>query len=130
MDVLRRNRHRDTADTKVAPAPAAPAPERTVVVERRPRRWRNRPNPVSRLLLGLGWAAALILLLGIALTWAQANPANALVDATLDAGAWLATPFHDIFTRPNPDHQLYVNWGIAALVYYLLGRTLSWLTRF
>ncbi|WP_083999195.1 hypothetical protein [Actinomadura kijaniata] len=133
MAVHLRRRHRDPADTRVAPvagADRAPA-ERTVVAPARPaRRWRHRPNPVSRLLLGLGWAAALILLLGMALTLSGANPGNALVDATLDAGAWLATPFHDLFTRPNPDHQLYLNWGIAAAVYYLLGRALSWLTRF
>ncbi|MGI5164873.1 hypothetical protein ACQEU3_11010 [Spirillospora sp. CA-253888] len=131
VHILRNRRRAATAaeaDTKVAPAAPAPAP---TVVERRPRRWRrSRPNPVSMALLGAGWAAALILVLGMLLTWGGANPGNTIVDATLDAGHWLATPFHDVFTRPDPDHQLYVNWSIAAVVYYLLGRVLSWLTRF
>ncbi|WP_067486115.1 hypothetical protein [Actinomadura hibisca] len=136
VHILRNRRRASTAaatETKVAPAapaPVAPAPGPTVV-ERRPRRWRrSRPNPISMMFLAAGWAAALILVLGMLLTWGGANPANTLVDATLDAGSWLATPFHDVFTRPEPDQQLYINWSIAAVVYYLLGRVLSWLTRF
>ncbi|WP_030165678.1 hypothetical protein [Spirillospora albida] len=137
----------DTADTAGAPAPARrswrpslprrgapPADEtgRTVVVDRRPRRrWlRSRHNPVSAMILAAGWAAAVILALGMLLTWGEANPGNTLVDATLDTGRWLATPFHDVFTRSDPDEQLYINWSIAAVVYYLLARAFSWMTRF
>ncbi|MFF5258538.1 hypothetical protein ACFY4C_06300 [Actinomadura viridis] len=109
---------------------AGEAPGRTVV-ERRPSRWRrSRHNPISAMILAAGWAAAVILGLGMLLTWGDANPGNALVDATLDTGRWLATPFHDAFPRPNPEHGLYLNWSIAAAVYYLMGRVLSWLTRF
>jgi hypothetical protein len=82
------------------------------------------------MILAAGWAAAAILVLGILLTWANANPGNTLVDAILDAGRWLATPFHDVFTRRDPEQQLYINWGIAAVVYYLMARVLAWLTRF
>ncbi|MFC4910354.1 hypothetical protein [Actinomadura gamaensis] len=106
-------------------------PTRTVVVKRRPGRWRRmRHNPISLLILAAGIAAAAILVLGILLTWGDANPSNTLVHATLRSGSWLATPFHDVFPRPNPKHQLYLNWGIAAGVYYVLSRVLSWLTRF
>ena len=107
------------------------SPEKTVVVERRPRRWRrSRHNPVSAMVLAAGWAAAATLALGILLTWADANPGNVLVDATLDTGRWLATPFHDVFTRTDPEQQLYVNWALAGVVYYVLARALSWMTRF
>ncbi|TDC64082.1 hypothetical protein E1200_20905 [Actinomadura sp. GC306] len=116
------------------PAPAGDAaagPAKTVVVERKPRRWmRSRPNPISMMIMAAGWAAAAILALGILLTWGGANPGNVLVDATLDAGRWLATPFHDVFTRQNPDEQLYINWALAGVVYYVLARALSWMTRF
>lgn len=104
---------------------------RTVVVKRGPRRWpRRRTNPVSMIIMAAGWAAALILVLGMLLTWGDANPGNTLVDATLDAGRWLATPFHDAFTRSDPENQLYLNWGIAAAVYYAMARVVSWLIRF
>ncbi|XRQ11338.1 hypothetical protein ACN3XK_10765 [Actinomadura welshii] len=116
------------------PAPAdgpADGPAKTVVVERKPRRWmRSRPNPVSMMIMAAGWAAAGILALGILLTWGGANPGNVLVDATLDAGRWLATPFHDVFTRTDPEQQLYINWALAGVVYYVLARVLSWMTRF
>jgi len=102
----------------------------TVVVRRR-RHWLGgRPNPVSMMVMAAGWAAALILVLGILLTWGDANPGNTLVDATLDAGRWLAGPFHDVFTRSDPKHQLYLNWSIAAGVYYVMARVVSWLIRF
>ncbi|MBW8487570.1 hypothetical protein [Actinomadura parmotrematis] len=132
-------------DTRVAgpvapPAPPPPPVSAPPVTERADRkdvrrtssrRWRrHRRNPVSMLIGALGLVAALILVLGIALTWAGANPGNTLVDAVLDAGRRLATPFHDMFTRSDPDQQLYINWGIAAAVYYALGRVLAWITRF
>lgn len=104
---------------------------RTTVLKRRPGRWRRmRHNPISLAILAAGIAAAAILVLGILLTLGGANPSNTLVHTTLRSGGWLATPFHDLFLRPDPKHQLYLNWGIAAGVYYALARALSWLTRF
>ncbi|WP_433474364.1 hypothetical protein ACQPZP_37265 [Spirillospora sp. CA-142024] len=110
---------------------AADGASKTTVVQRKPRRWRrSRHNPVSTMILSAGWAAAAILALGMLLTWGDANPGNTLVDAVLDAGRWLATPFHDVFTRSDPDEQLYINWTLAGVVYYVLARALSWMTRF
>jgi hypothetical protein len=85
---------------------------------------------VSAVILAMGWAAVALLGLGMLLTLGNANPGNVLVDAILDAGRWLATPFHDVFTRRDPEQQLYLNWAIAAAVYYLMARALSWLIRF
>lgn len=110
---------------------AADGTGKTVVVERKPARWRrSRTNPISAMIMAAGWAAAAILALGMLLTWGDANPGNTLVDATLDAGSWLATPFHDAFTRTDPEEQLYINWTLAGVVYYVLARALSWMTRF
>ncbi|MFB4306130.1 hypothetical protein [Actinomadura sp. GTD37] len=111
--------------------PAAGDAGKTAVVERKTPRWRrSRPNPISAMIMAAGWAAAAVLALGMLLTWGDANPGNALVDAVLDAGRWLATPFHDAFTRTDPEEQLYINWTLAAVVYYVLARALSWMTRF
>ncbi|MEV4670381.1 hypothetical protein AB0K34_01875 [Actinomadura sp. NPDC049382] len=103
----------------------------TATVARKPPRWRRtRPNPVSAIIMAAGWAAAAILGLGMLLTWGDANPGNVLVDAVLDAGRWLATPFHDVFTRTDAEEQLYINWTLAGVVYYVLARAFSWMTRF
>lgn len=91
--------------------------------------WR-RVHPVSRTIWALTWAATIILLLGILLVAAKANQGNAVVHAIMSTGRWLATPLHDVFNNPNPDHSLYENWGLAAAVYFIVGRTLAWLIRF
>ncbi|WP_157430437.1 hypothetical protein [Actinomadura macra] len=120
-----------TEPTGTEPGPTGEHAGTTAVATRKPRRWRrSRHNPISMMILAVGWAAVVILALGMLLTWGDANPGNTIVDATLDAGRWLATPFHDVFTRSNPDEQLYINWAIAGVVYYALARTLSWMTRF
>ncbi|HEY7485560.1 MAG TPA: hypothetical protein VH912_13940 [Streptosporangiaceae bacterium] len=114
--------------TRQRPVEAVP---QTVLVDRRTaRRWRGRAhNPVSLVVWIAAWAAVLILLLGIVLTWANANPANDIVHQILRAGNWLATPFHDAFLNPDPKHRLYADWGVAAAVYLVIGRVLSWLIR-
>jgi hypothetical protein len=109
----------------------AEAEPQTVLVDKKTaRRWRrNRRNPVSTASWMTAVAAALILVLGMLLTWSDANQANDVVHAIMRMGNWLATPFHDVFTNANVEHQLYQNWGLAAGVYLILGRALSWLTR-
>lgn len=103
----------------------------TVLVDRRTaRRWRGRAhNPVSATIWLAAWAAALILLLGILLTWANANSANAIVHPIMRAADWLGSPFRNAFLNPDPKHRLYADWGVAAGVYLVIGRVLSWLTR-
>jgi hypothetical protein len=103
----------------------------TVLVDRRTaRRWSGRRhNLVSATIWLAALATALVLLLGILLTFAGANPDNVIIHTIIRAGAWLASPFHDVFLNPDPDRQLYINWGIAAAAYLLVGRTLSWLVR-
>jgi hypothetical protein len=84
---------------------------------------------VSRLIWLAGWIAALILLVGMGFTYAGANMDNGLVMAVMRAGRWLATPFEEVFMYRDPAKELYANWGLAAAVYYVLGRMLSWLIR-
>jgi hypothetical protein len=84
---------------------------------------------VSRLVWLAGLVAALILLAGMGFTYAGANMHNDLVTAVMRAGRWLATPFEEVFMYRDPAKQLYANWGLAAAVYYVLGRMLSWLIR-
>jgi hypothetical protein len=96
----------------------------------RPERAREqRHNPVSLLVWLAGWAAALILVAGTALTYARADMSNAAVHAVMDAGRWLATPFSEVFSYRDRSRQLYANWLLAAAVYWIIGRMLSWLIR-
>ncbi|SEF94095.1 hypothetical protein SAMN04489712_102577 [Thermomonospora echinospora] len=149
VSILRnRNRNRNRHDTATAEVPerdtgprrrfwprrgTAPGASATTTVVDRPqpgRYLRGRRTPVSNAIMGTAWAAVLILLLGMLLTATGANPANAFVSHTLDTAGWLATPFDDVFPNPDPERHRYLNWGLAAFVYFLLGRTLSHIVRF
>ena len=68
---------------------------------------------------------ALILLVGIALVLLKANQSNELVGLVRDAAGWLAGPFDQMFTLDRPRTELAVNWGVAALVWFVLGRLLA-----
>ncbi|MBC6456847.1 hypothetical protein [Actinomadura sp. HBU206391] len=126
-----RDRRRHGADGDTRDAKPRSRPSGSGFVERRASRRERRHghNPVSALIWLAAWAAALTLLAGMGLTWADANTGNTLVQNILDAGRWLATPFADVFTNPDPDKQMYANWGLAAAVYYVMGRILAWLIR-
>ena len=42
-----------------------------------------------------------------------------------DAGAWLVGPFKDFFSLDDRKLEVAVNWGIALLVYVVVGRTVA-----
>jgi hypothetical protein len=73
----------------------------------------------------LGTAVTLILLAGVALVLLEANPANDIVRAVRDAADWLAGPFNDMFELDNRRATIAINWGIAALVYYVISRVVA-----
>jgi hypothetical protein len=62
-----------------------------------------------------------LLLVAIVLVVLEANRDNAIVDALLDAGAWLAGPFDDVFSMDTRKERVAVNYGLAALVYAIAG---------
>jgi hypothetical protein len=62
-----------------------------------------------------------IIVVGIALVLLEANPRNDLVNAVLDGARWLADPFAGIFKPGSMKSRIAVNWGLAALVYSLVG---------
>ena len=59
--------------------------------------------------------------LGIFFVLAATNRGNMLVDFVLDVATWLTTPFHDLFVRADPHEAVLLNWGLAAIVYAILG---------
>jgi hypothetical protein len=62
-----------------------------------------------------------LLVIGIVLVLLEANRDNAIVDSLRDAAAWLATPFEGMFEPDGRKARIGVNWGLAALVYALVG---------
>ena len=71
----------------------------------------------------------LTIVLGIALVVLGANEDNALVGAVRDAADFLAAPFRDVFERDDLKEELAINWGIAVLVYFVVGRAVAALLR-
>jgi hypothetical protein len=65
--------------------------------------------------------AVALLVAGILIHLLGANTSNGIVSALNDAAKWLAQPFNDVFNLTNAKARVAVNWGIAALVYALVG---------
>ncbi len=65
---------------------------------------------------------ALVLALGAVLTALGANEDNVIVAGVLGLAGQFDGPFADIFTFDDAVKQVLVNWGIAALVYLVVGR--------
>jgi hypothetical protein len=61
------------------------------------------------------------LLIGILLVLLEANRGNEIVNFVLNGGEFFADPFDNIFSPDGLKAKVAVNWGLAALVYGLIG---------
>jgi hypothetical protein len=80
---------------------------------------------LARAVVLVATVVAVVLLVGIALVALEANRSNDIVQVVRDAAAFLAGPFDGLFTLENNKAEKAVNWGIAAVVWYALGRLLA-----
>jgi hypothetical protein len=71
-----------------------------------------------RLVVGV---VVLIIVAAIVLRLLSANQGNTIVSDIHSAGRTLAGPFKTVFSIKSPKTALAVNWGLAALVYLLVG---------
>ena len=62
-----------------------------------------------------------IIVLAVVLRLLDANPGNAIVSDIHDAGAWLVGPFSNVFSVKGPKLHMALNWGLAALIYAVVG---------
>lgn len=69
--------------------------------------------------------AAVFLILHIILVIFEANPGNVLVDFIRDVAKALAWVFRDLFTPDDTKLRVFLNYGLAALVYLALGRVVA-----
>jgi hypothetical protein len=73
---------------------------------------------VALVVVALIVAAILLRVLG-------ANQANTIVRDIHDAARWLVGPFHNLFSLKDPKLSIAVNWGVAALVYFVVGNFIA-----
>jgi len=80
---------------------------------------------LARIVRALAGLIALIIVVAIVLFVLGANQSNGIVSAIHDAGAWLVGPFKNLFSIHNPKLAMAVNWGLAALVYLIVGHVIA-----
>lgn len=66
-----------------------------------------------------------VIVVGILIHVLGANTSNAIVSFFDDAARWLTQPFHGMFSPNGQKAKIAVNWGVAAIVYGLVGSLLS-----
>lgn len=70
-----------------------------------------------------------IIVIGIVLVLLEANRGNEVVNALLDAGKFLVGPFDNVFKLDSHKANVAVNWGLAAVVYSVVGGFVARLLR-
>ena len=80
---------------------------------------------VARLITLIATVIALILIAGILLVVLEANRSNDIVKIVHDAASFLAGPFDGLFNLTKHKVEVAVNWGIAAVVWYAIGRLIA-----
>jgi hypothetical protein len=77
-------------------------------------------------LVRLATAVVVVLIVaGILIHLLDANTSNAIVGFLDDAATWLTQPFHGIFDLKDNKAQLALNWGLAVVVYAIVGSLIS-----
>jgi hypothetical protein len=77
---------------------------------------------VVRIVAGI---VAAIIVAGILLVVLKANPTNSVVSAGHDTARTLVGPFDGMFSFDSAKVAVAVNWGIAALVYLVVGALIA-----
>ncbi len=70
-----------------------------------------------------------IIVVAILLKVLGANMGNSLVKGITDLAKTLVGPFEDLFTIKNPKVSVAVNWGLAALLYFIVGSIIARILR-
>jgi len=124
-------------------APARESGREPVREPRRGVRWRSRNASaaavgavgggvlmLARLVMTLAALIALLIALAIVLFDVGANPANAIVEGLHEGANFCAGAFTGMITfSGKPKLELTVNWGIAILVYLIVGAVIAGMIR-
>ena len=79
---------------------------------------------VARLVAAAALIVALIIGAAILLNVYAPHTTGSAVAWVKHAGAWLTSPFHNVVNTTGPRH-IWVNWGIAAAVYLVVGMVIA-----
>ena len=66
-----------------------------------------------------------LILIAIVLVLLDANQSNGIVNWLIDAGRWLSQPFHNIFQSSGAKARVALNWGLAAVIYAIVGSLIA-----
>jgi hypothetical protein len=80
---------------------------------------------IARLIRTATGLAVLLIVVGILLWVLSANRNNTVVSGIHDGAKWLVGPFQNVFSVKGAKLDLAVNWGLAALVYLVVGGFLA-----
>ena len=84
---------------------------------------------LARLVMLVTWIVEGLIVLAILLVVLGANESNTIVQAIHDAGKFLVGPFENIFNLSNHKAEVAVNYGLAAVVYFIIGSLIARLLR-
>src|SRR5215212_9284964 len=84
---------------------------------------------VARIVSLITSAIVGLIVIGIVLVLLEANRDNAIVDWLVGAAHWLVGPFDDVFKPDGHKLRVAVNWGLAALLYSIIGGLIARLLR-
>ena len=82
-------------------------------------------NLVARIIRLVAGVLAAIIGLGILFVVLEANKGNSIVSFVLDLARGLVGPFDGIFDLKKRKFEVAVNWGIALVVYLVVGNFLA-----
>ncbi|MCX4663583.1 hypothetical protein GT204_33755 [Streptomyces sp. SID4919] len=85
----------------------------------------RRTGQAGRIIAAVADVMAFILVLWILMYLLDANRGNALVQFVQDSAHWLAGWSHDLFTFDQDWARVVAGYGLAAVVYLLVGHTVA-----
>jgi hypothetical protein len=80
---------------------------------------------LARIVRTVTSVVVLFIVAGILLHVLGANGSNAVVSFVYDVAGWLVAPFKGLFSVSGAKLQIALNWGLAAIVYGIVGGLVS-----
>ena len=105
------------------------APARERAADRGVRATRRGLWGVARIVSLITSVVVGLILVGIVLVLLEANRDNTIVGWLLDAAAWLAEPFDNVFSMDSRKERIAVNYGLAGVIYAVVGGLIARLLR-
>jgi hypothetical protein len=83
----------------------------------------------ARLVMLVTTIIVAIIVVAILLKVLDANTSNSIVKGIHDLGKTLVGPLKDLFTIKKPKVSIAVNWGLAALLWFIVGSIIARILR-